>query len=68
MGLWRRVTKISALLTAASTAIVLSAQPAAAVWPGANGQIVFWKADTSSQIFNGQIFSMNSHGGNHDQE
>lgn len=64
MDLWRRIAKLAAFLTATCVAILVSAQPAAAVWPGANGKIVFWKADITSHSANGQIYAMDSHGAN----
>jgi Tol biopolymer transport system component len=61
MALARRATKLSALLTIAFGAGIVFAQPAAAVWPGESGKIVFYKASTSGPL-SVQIYSMTSQG------
>jgi Tol biopolymer transport system component len=64
MPLARRATKLSALLTIAFGAGVVFAQPAAAVWPGENGKIVFYKAliAPNGAPISVQIYSMTSQG------
>lgn len=65
MALARRATKLSALLTLAFGAGLVFAQPAAAVWPGENGKIVFWKAlPLPPPQMSAQIYSMNNDGSN----
>ena len=64
MPLARRATKLSALLTIAFGAGLVFAQPAAAVWPGENGEIVFYKAliAPNGAPISVQIYSMTSQG------
>jgi Tol biopolymer transport system component len=64
MPLARRATKLSVLLTIAFGAGLVFAQPAAAVWPGENGKIVFYKAliAPNGAPISVQIYSMTSQG------
>ena len=60
----RIATRAAAVLTVCAVAIMFAA-PVEAVWPGANGKIVFVKVDFSNPgVPAAQIYSMNSNGGN----
>src|SRR5438477_2502682 len=60
----RIATRAAAVLTVCAVAIMFAA-PVEAVWPGANGKIVFVKVDFSNPgVPAAQIYSMNRNGGN----
>jgi TolB protein len=56
----RMLVAATAIAALACAAGMLFAQPAGAVWPGGNGDIVFFKFDFST--FSAQIYSMSSQG------
>src|SRR5437868_14349292 len=59
----RIATRAAAVLTVCAVAIMFAA-PVEAVWPGANGKIVFVKVDFSNPgVLAAQIYSMNRNGG-----
>jgi Tol biopolymer transport system component len=61
----RIATRAAAVLTAVCAIAIVSAAPVEAVWPGANGKIVFFKVDFSNPAGPAaQIYSMNSNGRN----
>src|SRR2546428_13752886 len=60
----RIATRAAAVLTVCAVAIIFAA-PVEAVWPGANGKIVFVKVDFSNPgVPAAQIYSMNRNGAN----